>query len=189
MAAELAALLQERQTGPVHIVGLSMGGVIAQQFALDFPALTRKLVLVSTFSVLRPKDLSQWWYFLQRLLVVHLVGMESQARIVARRVFPHPGQEALREMAAAQIARSNPRAYCAAMRQLAWFDSRPRLHELRVPVLVVTGGRDTTVSPERQRLLAEAIRGARQVLLPEGGHALSIDQAEAFNRVLLEFLR
>lgn len=189
MAAELAALLQERETGPVHIVGLSMGGVIAQQFALDFPALTRKLVLVSTFSVLRPKDLSQWWYFLQRLLVVHLVGMESQARIVARRVFPHPGQEALREMAAAQIARSDPRAYRAAMRQLAWFDSRPRLHELRVPVLVVTGGRDTTVSPERQRLLAEAIRGARQVLLPEGGHALSIDQAEAFNRVLLEFLR
>lgn len=188
VAADLAGLLHELDTGPAHVVGLSMGGVIAQQFALDFPHLTRKLVLVSTFSVLRPGSLSQWLYFLQRLLVVHLVGLEQQSKLVARRVFPAPEQEALREMAAAQIARADPRAYRAAMRQLGLFDSRRRLKEIRVPTLVVTGGRDTTVSPARQTLLANAIPGARQMILSEGGHALAVDQAAAFNRVLLDFL-
>ncbi len=189
VAAHLAALLRELETGPAHVVGLSMGGVIAQQFALDYPALTRKLVLVSTFSVLRPSTLSQWLYFLQRLVVVHLVGLEQQSKIVARRVFPLPEQEALRQMAAAQIARADPRAYRAAMRHLGLFDSRRRLNEIRVPTLVITGECDSTVSPARQKFLAEGILNARQVVLPGGGHAVAIDQAEAFNRVLLEFLR
>ncbi len=189
VAADLAALLRELQTGPAHVVGLSMGGVIAQQFALDYPDLVRKLVLVSTFAVLRPGNLSQWLYFFQRLVVVHLVGLEQQSKIVARRVFPAPGQESLREMAAAQIARADPRAYRAAMRHLGLFDSRRRLGEIRVPTLVITGERDTTVSPARQKMLADGIPGARQVVLPGGGHAVAIDQAGAFNRALLEFLK
>ena len=188
VAADLAALLRERETGPADVVGLSMGGVIAQQFALDYPDLVRKLVLVSTFTVLRPSSLSQWLYFFQRLVVVHLVGLEQQSRIVARRVFPAPEQEALREMAAAQIARADPRAYRAAMRYLGLFDSRRRLKEILVPTLVITGERDTTVSPARQKMLADGIPGARQVILPGGGHAVAIDQAEAFNRELLGFL-
>lgn len=188
VAADLAALLRELEAGPAYVVGLSMGGVIAQQFALDYPDLVRKLVLVSTFTVLRPSSLSQWLYFFQRLVVVHLVGLEQQSRIVARRVFPAPEQESLRKMATAQIARADPRAYRAAMRYLGLFDSRRRLKEILVPTLVITGERDTTVFPARQKMLADGIPGARQVILPGGGHAVAIDQAEAFNRELLGFL-
>lgn len=189
VAADLAALLRELETGPAHVVGLSMGGVIAQQFALDYPGLVRKLVLVSTFAVLRPSSLSQWLYFLQRLMVVHLAGLEQHSKIVAQRVFPAPEQESLREMAAAQIARADPRAYRAAMRHLGLFDSRRRLREIRVPTLVISGEHDTTISPARQKMLAGGIPGARQIVIPEGGHAVAIDQAAAFNQVLLEFLQ
>lgn len=189
VAADLAALLRELETGPAHVVGLSMGGVIAQQFSLDYPGLVRKLVLVSTFAVLRPSSLSQWLYFLQRLMVVHLAGLEQQSKIVAQRVFPAPEQESLREMAAAQIARADPRAYRAAMRHLGLFDSRRRLREIRVPTLVISGEHDRTVFPAQQKMLAGGIPGARQIVIPEGGHAVAIDQAAAFNRVLLEFLQ
>src|SRR5512136_147322 len=54
IAADMANLVEELRTGPVHVVGLSMGGTIAQQFTLDHPQLARSLVLVSTFAVLRP---------------------------------------------------------------------------------------------------------------------------------------
>lgn len=188
VANELASLLDELETGPAHVVGLSMGGVIAQQFALDFPERVCKLALVSTFCVLRPNSLSQWLYFFQRLVVVHLLGLERQSKLVARRVFPGPGQESLREMAAAQIASADPRAYRAAMRALGLFDSRRRLKQIRVPALVITGERDSTVSPARQKTLADGIPGARQVVIPDGGHAVAIDQEAAFNRVLLDFL-
>ncbi len=189
VADELAGLLRELEIGPAHVVGLSMGGVIAQQFTFDYPGLTRKLALVSTFSVMRPGSLSQWLYFIQRLLVVHLLGLEQQSKIVARRVFPAPGQETFREMAALQIARADPRAYRAAMRHLGLFDSRKQLAEICVPTLVITGERDTTVSPARQKMLADGIPGARQVVIAGGGHAVALDQAEVFNRVLLEFLQ
>ncbi len=188
MAALLAELVNGLGAAPVHLVGLSMGGVVAQQFALDQPQLVRSLTLVSTFSVLRPKNFSQWLYFIQRFVVVHTLGLEQQAKLVSRRVFPGPGQEELRRMAEAQIASADPRAYRAAMRCLGLFDSRKRLGEIKVPTLVISGADDSTVPLERQALLAELIPGARQVIIPKAGHAPAIDQAETFNRYLLEFL-
>jgi pimeloyl-ACP methyl ester carboxylesterase len=188
VAADLAGLLGELHIGPVHLVGLSMGGVIAQQFALDYPQLVSKLVLVSTFSILRPEDPSQWVYFAQRALVVHALGLATQSKIVARRVFPEPGQQALREMAEQQIASANPRAYRAAMRSLGLFNSQRRLREIKSPTLVISGANDSTVTPARQKLLADGIRGARQVVIPGAGHAVAIDQFAAFNDELLRFL-
>lgn len=189
VAMELAGLVIELHSGPVHVVGLSMGGVIAQQFVLDYPQLVRKLALVSTFSVLRPSGFSQWFYFAQRALGVHTVGLAAQSKIVARRVFPGSGQEALREMAEKQIASADPRAYRAAMRNLGLFNSRLRLNQIKAPTLVISGANDTTVAPVHQKVLMEGIPGAKQVIIPDSGHAVAIDQFEAFNEILLGFLK
>lgn len=188
VAGDLAELLKELRINQVHLVGLSMGGVIAQQFALDYPQLVSKLVLVSTFSKLRPSNWSQWLYFAQRMLLVHSVGLASQSKVVASRVFPAPDQQALRDMAAEQFSSADPRAYRAAMRNLGLFNSSQRLPEIKIPTLVITGANDSTVTPSRQKELAENISGARQVIIPGGGHAVAIDQSESFNAILLEFL-
>ena len=188
-AAQLAGWLEELGTGPAHVVGLSMGGVIAQQFALDYPQLTKKLVLVSTFAVLRPEDFSGWWYFIRRAGAVLTLGLEAQAQVVARRVFPDPEDQQMRAMYLAIVARADPRAYRRAMASLGLFDSRKRLREIHAPTLVLTGADDSTVSPARQSLLVQDIPGARQVVIPQAGHAVSVDQAEQFNQTLLEFLK
>jgi pimeloyl-ACP methyl ester carboxylesterase len=188
VARDLAELVTGLHTGPVHVVGLSMGGVIAQQFVLDYPQLVSKLVLVSTFSMLRPSNLTQWVYFAQRALVVHTVGLSAQSKIVAQRVFPEPGQTALRAMAEEQIASADPRAYRAAMRHLGLFNSRQWLAKIRVPTLVISGANDTTITPQRQKVLADSIPGARQVIIPNAGHAVAIDQFEAFNTIMVGFL-
>jgi 3-oxoadipate enol-lactonase len=189
VAARMAELLKELGTGPAHVVGLSMGGVMAQQFALDFPHLTQKLVLVSTFSVLRPENFGGWWYFTRRAAAVLTLGLTAQARIVAQRVFPEPRYAPLREMLVEVISRADPRAYRKAMLSLSLFDSRKRLGQIKVPTLVVTGAQDTTVAPARQRLLVDGIPGARQVVLAGAGHAASVDRPDEFNRLMIEFLR
>ena len=189
IAAQMAGLLEALGTGPAHVVGISMGGVIAQQFALDFPALTRKLVLVNTFSVLRPATGKGWLYFLQRFVVVNTLGLEAQAKFVAKRIFPEPQHEKLREMLVASIATADPRAYRRAMMSLGLFDSRRRLREIGAPTLVVTGEHDSTVDPVRQKLLVEGIPGARQAVIAGAGHAVSVDQPEEFNRTLVDFLK
>ena len=188
VAGQLAGLLEELGTGPAHVVGLSMGGVIAQQFALDFPQLTKKLVLVSTFSVLRPEQPGGWAYFLRRAVSVLTMGQVAQARMVAQRLFPNPKDQELREMFLAVVARADPRAYRRAMLALGLFDSSRRLREIQSPTLVITGADDSTVSPARQKLLVQGIPCARQVVIPQAGHAVSIDQAQRFNQILLEFL-
>jgi len=188
VAADMAGLLEELQTGPAHVVGLSMGGTIAQQFALDAPHLTRSLVLVSTFTVLRPDTLSGWLYFLQRFILVNTLGLPAQARVVAQRVFPGPRYEQVREMLVETISRADPRAYRKAMSSLGLFNSIKRLGEIKVPTLVVTGADDTTVPPARQQMLVKGIRAAQQVTIPDAGHAVPVDQSERFNRELLAFL-
>ena len=57
------------------------------------------------------------------------------------------------------------------------------------PTLVVTGVRDTTVTPARQRLLVDGIPRARQLVVPQAGHAVPVDQAEIFNQALIGFLK
>jgi pimeloyl-ACP methyl ester carboxylesterase len=94
----------------------------------------------------------------------------------------------LREMLIETISRADPRAYRGAMRALGLFDSRKWLAQIHVPTLVVSGTGDTTVSPARQKLLVNGIPGARQVVIQDAGHALTVDHAEEFNRILLEFL-
>ncbi|HEY5159281.1 MAG TPA: alpha/beta fold hydrolase [Anaerolineales bacterium] len=188
VAAEMAGLIQELGSGPAHVVGLSMGGIIAQQFALDTPALTRKLVLVSTFAILLPDSLNGWLYFLQRFILVNTLGLSAQARAVAWRIFPDPDNATLRGMLVETISHADPRAYRRAMTALGLFNSVKRLGEIKAPTLVMTGKDDTTVSPDRQHLLVNGIPDARQVLIPDAGHAVPVDQSEIFNRELLEFL-
>ncbi|CAG1014699.1 3-oxoadipate enol-lactonase [Anaerolineales bacterium] len=188
MAADMARLIEALKVAPVSVVGISMGGTLALQLALDCPHLVSKLVLVNTFAHLRIQGLSQYAYYVLRFILVHTLGIPTQARTVTKRIFPHPDQESLRQELYAQIIQANPSAYRAALRALARFDATHRLGTLNVPTLVVTGDADTTVRPENQFNLAAGIRGAQHVIIPGGGHAVTAEKPAEFNRMLIEFL-
>ena len=155
---------------------------------LDFPNLVGKLVLVNTFAKLRPAKPGDWLYFANRFVLVHTLGLETQARFVSQRIFPNADQAFFREELVNQILSADPGSYRAAMRSLGLFDVKNRLGEIHTPVLVVTGERDTTVPLPIQRQLAAGIPGARQVIIPGAGHAVTVDHPEAFNSVMLDFL-
>lgn len=188
VARDMDALLSALSLESAHVVGISMGGVLAQQFALDYPHRVRRLVLVNTFARLQPDGVSGWLYFLYRFLLVHLISLEQQGRVVAQRIFPHPHQEALRQALREQIRQAEPRTYRAAMRALGRFNALERLAELQMPVLVVTGSEDTTVPPAAQQELTQRIPHAQQVTISGAGHGVIADAPEAFNHALVTFL-
>ncbi|MEJ2598171.1 MAG: alpha/beta hydrolase [Anaerolineales bacterium] len=187
-ASDFAALLEYLNTGAVHTVGISMGGTHALQLAISRPDLVRKLVLVNTFSRLRPSKLSEWAYFAFRFLLVHILKMDVQARTVAKRIFPNPDQEVYRQALMEQILQADPSGYRAAMRALARFNATPFLADIHCPTLVITAVDDTTVNPSIQTKLAQGIPEARQAFIPNAGHAVIVDQPEKFNELLLAFL-
>ncbi len=186
---QMADWAERAQMVPCVVVGISMGGVLAQEWALDFPQQVRALVLVNTFARLRPHSLGVWWYFLRRAVAVRLLGPQAQAELVARRVFPHPQQQELRQQVVQKIVGVDRRVYQQVMRELLWFDALPRLAELKMPTLVLSGLEDQTVPLELQRQMAKQIRFAQQVEVPDAGHGMPVDSAPVFNRLLVDFLR
>ncbi len=188
MADDMALFLQKLNAHPAHVVGISMGGTVALQLALDHPELVGKLVLVNTFARMKLASLRDALYLFTRLLLSSFMGPEKQAEMVARRVFPRPEHETLRKNLRQRILHTNPCSYRSALKSLQKFDVFHRLGELKMPVLVVTGAEDTTVPPRVQEEMARAIPGAQHVIVERSGHGVIADNPEAFNKILLEFL-
>jgi 3-oxoadipate enol-lactonase len=174
--------------GPRVVAGISMGGTTALQMALDHPDRVERLVLINTFARLRPNRPGGYAYFAWRFLLANIVGLKAQAKFVARRIFPKPDQEALREILARQILQADERVYRAAMVSLGLFNVEARLGSIHIPTLVVTGDRDTTVAIPNQDRLAAGIPGVQRMIIPDAGHAVIVDQPDLFIDALLAFL-
>lgn len=188
MAVRMAQLCFELHIKQLHLVGISMGGAIAQQMALDFPDLVHSLVLVNTFSRLWPKQISGWIYFGRRFFKFTFLGLHDQADLVASRLFPDPGQEYLRRLMVEQIMQADQKIYRKAMIALGRFNSTQRLDKITKPTLIISGNKDSTIPISNQNVLAQRIPGARQIIIPGAGHAVIVDQPESFNSALLDFL-
>lgn len=188
MAKDVVGLLRALDCGPVHVAGLSMGGTVALHLALDHAALIRSLILINTSDRLRPERWRRWVFYALRYASLYAMTMPAQARLVARHTFPHPHQVELRQLFVEQILRADPRGYMASLRALGFFDVRDRLGAIQVPALVLSGEKDRTITPDEQARMTRRIAGARQVIIRDGGHAVIIDQAEAVNRAMLDFL-
>ena len=187
MAADMAELLERLDARPAHVLGLSMGGCVALALALARPDDVRSLILVNTGAAIRFSG-RRYLRGLTRVIALLVGGPPAMARVVARGLFPDPDQALLRQEAAARLSQVAPRAYLSAVRALLRFDARPRLAEIRCPTLVIAGAEDGTLGPQPTRYLADHIPGARLVIIPRSRHVTPIDQPEAFNRTVLNFL-
>jgi 3-oxoadipate enol-lactonase len=184
-AQQMSSLLEALGIQKAGVVGLSLGGTIALMMGINDPARVQHLVLMNTFACLRPRRWNELAYLVGRFVVANVRGIDFQANMVARRLFPGEDKEIMRMELIQRILQSDERVYRAAMRALGSFDQRRRLKELRMPVTVVTAENDTTVSSAIQRELVEGIVGANQVMIPNSGHAVIVDQPELINQTLL----
>jgi 3-oxoadipate enol-lactonase len=187
-AADVAQLLQRIGAHPAHVVGISLGGAVALQLALDFPELMHSLVLVNTAARFVSDSWQQRLMGMKRMASVYLFGMDRVAKAVAARLFPKPEQVQLRRETVERIRNNDLAAYRATLWAIARFDVQARLGEISCPALVVAGDQDTTVPLASKRLLAERIPHSRMEIIADSGHATPVDQPEAFNRVFMQFL-
>ena len=188
MADDVAALLEQLGEPPADVVGLSLGGCVAQMLALRHPERVRRLVLVNTFARLQPAGVRGLGRFARRAWLFATAPMPALAAFIAGGLFPLEGQRAYYDLAVERLGANRKRTYAAAMRATLGFDSRRALGRLRCPTLIVAGDRDTTVPRAAIETLRRAIPGARLALIVNSGHATPIDQAEVFNRVVEEFI-
>jgi pimeloyl-ACP methyl ester carboxylesterase len=177
MAADAAALLHALDTGPAHVVGVSMGGMIAQTMAIDHAASVRSLtsIMSNTGDLRHGLPARRVLAKLSRLGEPTIATAEESSLAVFRLIAgPGADEELFRQQAKASIDRSfRPRGV---MRQTAAIVASPDrtagLRRVRVPTLVVHGLADPLVRPSGGIATARAVAGSRLLMFPEMGHDL-----------------
>lgn len=187
MAGDVVGLLRSLGEPAAHLVGLSLGGAVALQMALDWQDQVRSMTLVNAFARLQP-GVRRTVRGAVRLALLLCGRMDALGRWVARGLFPESEQAELRRVAANRIANNSRSAYLQAVVAAMRFDVRPRLSQVGVPTLVIAGERDDTVPMVAKLSLAGGMPNARIECFPTSGHATPYDAPTAFNRALLDFL-
>ena len=101
-AGDVSAFMHTLNLPPAHVVGLSLGGMIAFQLTLDTPELVRSLTIVNSVPKLVPRTLADKWPLWRRAAIVEVMGMRRMGVFLAARLFPKPEQREWREMMAAR---------------------------------------------------------------------------------------
>ena len=186
-AADLAGLLGALGLASAHIVGISLGGAVALQLALDFPTLVRSLVLVNTGPALGGTPEQAQAEIARRVGIVQQMGMRAMGQALAPNLFPKPEHAALREMFVERWAENDAPAYIEATRSMLGWDVTARLGEIACPVLII--GSDQDYGPvAAKEAYRQLLRDARLVVIPDAHHAVNMERPEAFNKVLGGFL-
>lgn len=187
LADDLKGVLDALRINTCHFIGLSMGGMIGQQFALRHPRRFRTLTLADTTSRF-PADAAAVWP--QRLALVRAHGMDAIVPSTIERWFTAGFRAAQPDVVAriAQMIRSTPVAgYAGCAHAVSHINLTARLPTIDCPTLVIVGDADLGTPPSMAEEIVQAIPGARLQILP-AAHLSSIEQADRFNAVLRPFI-
>ena len=194
MAADVLAIADAERVDSFHLVGHSMGGVIAQQVALTARARVQSLALLCTFLKGRQGTM------IAPAMLLTAIRSRVGSKAMRRRAFVElvmpaaylstVDRDALCAELAALFGRDlsdSPPIVMKQLRSMGRFDASGQLASLNgLPTLVVSATHDCIAPPGYGRALADAIPGARYVEFPDAGHAVTIQQAGDINRLLAE---
>ena len=188
MASDAAAVLYAAGVARAHVFGVSMGGMIAQEFALQYPARTCALVLGCT-SPGGPSAVRAERKVADMLLARGMTPEQAREAILP---YIYDG-DTPREKIDEDIRLRQPwlpsvEGYMAQLQAILAWESYSRIAQITAPTLVINGESDALIPPANGELIAQQVPGARLILLKHASHLFLTDQTEAANKEILEFL-
>jgi 3-oxoadipate enol-lactonase len=189
LADDVLALLEALSITQTHFVGLSMGGMTGMTLALKKPAVLRSLVLCDTASKDPLGDPALWR---ERIDAVRAAGgMEAMVEPTVARFLTAETVRARPEMAdtVRTMVRGTPvDGYIACCQAISRLNLTDRLPGIALPTLIVVGADDPATTVEMARTIHQRIAGSELVILKGAAHLSNLEQAEAFNAAVLDFL-
>jgi 3-oxoadipate enol-lactonase len=185
---QLADLLRAAEVGPAHVVGVSLGGLVAQVLAAREPGLVDRLVVVDAVAVYPPAMRDMWR---ERAALVREKGIEPVVVPTLELWFTAAALE--RDDAAVRTVRrllldADPEGYARACEVLETADTTHLLERITAPTLVVCGEDDAPAFTAAAPALASTIPDARLEWLPEARHAGAVEQPDGLAGLLADFL-
>ncbi len=189
MADDLHGLYAALGIRRSHWVGLSMGGMIGETYALKYPGVFQSMVLADTTSR-RPPNAEQMWG--DRVKLAREKGMEALVEGTLARWFTDPYRAANPEVMTkigGDIRNTPVAGFAGCCDAIARIDVLDRLKEIDCPSLVIVGDQDHGTPPEMARQIHANLRGSELLIIPSAAHLSNVEQPQAFNDALLGFLR
>jgi 3-oxoadipate enol-lactonase len=204
MADDAAGLLDVLDVRRAHVVGVSMGGMIAQELALRHPSRVRSLVLACTYPEPDAEIERNRRFSLEQF--GGTVTAEGEMQVDLKAINPMDFLQHLLPAVFNQefIAKELPKliqvfsgalqygfsmeAILGQVAAVMNHKATERLHQIAVPTLVITGDADRLIPPANSDILAKHIPGAKLVRIAGGSHGFNFETPEVFNRAVLEFL-
>jgi pimeloyl-ACP methyl ester carboxylesterase len=186
-ANDAARLLDHLGAIRAHVVGLSLGGMITFQLAVDHPRLVGTLTIVNSVPELVPRTLKEHVTVGLRSCVARILGPAGVARLLASRLFPKPEEAPLRQRFIEFMSRNDKQTYIATQRAMFGWSVLDRIEKIEIPVLVLHSEHEYW-PVELKRAYVRRMKRAELVVIPDVGHALPIQAPERFNSVLAAFL-
>lgn len=186
-AEDVAALIEYLQLPQVHLVGISMGGMIGFQLGVDHPELLKSLCIVNSGPEVKAKRPRDYIEIAKRWSLSRLLSLDTIAKALGKLLFPKPEQAELRQKILQRWPQNDKRAYLASLDAIIGWGVRERLARISCPTLVITADRDYTPVAQKQAYVDE-LPNARLLVIEDSRHATPLDQPEHFNSSLLAFL-
>jgi 3-oxoadipate enol-lactonase len=189
MSDDLAGLLDAIGIDSAHINGISMGGMIAQHFALGYPKRVRSLILTVTYcggphSIMSPlADMADMYKLTPE------EATETMLRWFVTEEFINKNPSLFQQLIAFMVEHPLVHGDLPKHTQaIATHDTYERLPEIRVPTLIIAGDADRIIPVENARILASRIPNAELVILKNAGHML-LEAADEADKITLDFLK
>ncbi|MFY9804591.1 MAG: alpha/beta fold hydrolase [Candidatus Acidiferrales bacterium] len=188
MASDAAAVLDAAGVLSAHVFGISMGGMIAQEFALQYPQRVRSLILGCTASG-GPEAVQAAPAVLETLLRQGMTPEEATEAIIPFIYDAGTPRERIDEdMAIRMKWYPSARAYSSQLQGIIAWEAYSRIAQIKAPTLLIHGETDRLVPAANGRLIAARIPGAKLVLIPHASHIFETDQPGVGNHAILEYL-
>lgn len=185
MADDVIGVCHELGLSSVNLLGTSMGGFIGQTIALREPDLIRSVMLCHTGSQHAiPQEV-----LVERLEALETISMDAYATLVASQALAQPADPFVEEWLRDMIASNERAPYVHVLAgALAEFDVSDQVHEIRCPAIVVAGGEDRVIPPEKGKVLSGLIDGCDYHMVEGVGHIGYAENPATFNDIILDFL-
>jgi 3-oxoadipate enol-lactonase len=186
-AADVVALLDMLNIDTVHVVGLSMGGMIAFQLAMDHPQRLRSMTIINSGPAVVPHTFQDRLNVWMRFWIVRYMGMRKIGETLAPRLFVDPDQEALRQTFIERWAANDPRAYQNALRAIVGWTVEDRISAINIPTLIVAADHDYTPVSAKEAYIAKMPHATLKII-ENAHHAVAIERPDVLNTVILDFI-
>ena len=188
LADDLQALLQALAVKSPHFVGLSMGGMIGQTFALKYPGVFKSLALCDTSSRYPAEAAGTW---AERIKTVEAQGMEPMVKPTLERWFTASYRQQRPEVVervAAMIRTTPVPGFVGCCHAIPKINLTARLKEIRCPSIVIVGKDDPGTPVAMAEDIHRALPGSKLVIIASAAHLSNLEQPDAFNQALGEFV-